>query len=130
MNTKGIGLGLAIAEQIIDKFDGKITFKSVYGEGSTFRFTMRLFADSEMAIINNAQCEVTSSNQEVKYKVNSKELVFKWNPKIHKQIKEYIPSNIQKSKLKNERTVTQHLASTIQYINEQQGKDDEKVIRY
>ena len=55
---------------------------------------------------------------EIKYKVNSSELVFKWNPKIHKQIKEYIPPAIERSKLKNERTVTQHLAKTIQYIQE------------
>ena len=31
MNTKGIGLGLVIADQIVKKFDGEITFESVPG---------------------------------------------------------------------------------------------------
>ena len=40
MNTKGIGLGLVIADQIVSQFDGKITFTSKYGVGSRFTFTM------------------------------------------------------------------------------------------
>ena len=42
MNTKGIGLGLVISEQIVNKFDGKISFESVPGEGSTFTYTFKL----------------------------------------------------------------------------------------
>lgn len=42
LNTKGIGLGLHIAQQIVQKFEGQVHVKSVYGEGSTFSFTMKL----------------------------------------------------------------------------------------
>ena len=42
MNTNGIGLGLMIAQQIVDKFDGKICFNSEYGQGSCFQFTFKL----------------------------------------------------------------------------------------
>ena len=42
MNTNGIGLGLVISDQIVNKFDGKITFVSEPEEGSTFTFTFKL----------------------------------------------------------------------------------------
>ena len=42
MNKKGVGLGLAIAQKIVNKFDGQIYVKSVFGEGSTFIFTFKL----------------------------------------------------------------------------------------
>ena len=42
MNTKGIGLGLVISENIVNMFDGSIDFHSVPGEGSTFTFTFKL----------------------------------------------------------------------------------------
>ena len=42
MNTKGIGLGLVISDQIVSKFDGKITFSSVPHQGSTFTYTFKL----------------------------------------------------------------------------------------
>jgi signal transduction histidine kinase len=42
MNSKGIGLGLAISKKIINQFGGEIKVKSDAGEGSTFIFTMQL----------------------------------------------------------------------------------------
>ena len=42
MNTNGIGLGLVISENIVEKFGGKIDFTSVPDEGSTFTFTFKL----------------------------------------------------------------------------------------
>lgn len=34
--TSGMGLGLAMVKQIVENFDGSITMKTVYGEGTTF----------------------------------------------------------------------------------------------
>jgi len=48
MNTKGIGLGLVISDQIVTQFGGRITFKSVPKEGSTFTFTFKLAEDGEI----------------------------------------------------------------------------------
>ena len=42
MNTNGIGLGLHICKQIVDKFNGKILVKSKVGEGSSFFFSMEV----------------------------------------------------------------------------------------
>ena len=42
VNTRGIGLGLSISQKIVNKFGGKIGFKSEEGVGSTFAFTFEL----------------------------------------------------------------------------------------
>jgi signal transduction histidine kinase len=42
MNSKGIGLGLVISDQIVSKFEGNITFSSVPGNGSIFKFCFKL----------------------------------------------------------------------------------------
>lgn len=39
-NIEGTGLGLAICKRLLDLMNGTITFDSVYGKGSTFRFTL------------------------------------------------------------------------------------------
>ncbi|MBS3786843.1 HAMP domain-containing histidine kinase [Candidatus Bipolaricaulota bacterium] len=40
--TGGTGLGLTIAKEIVESHGGKITAKSIEGEGSTFKFTLPL----------------------------------------------------------------------------------------
>jgi K+-sensing histidine kinase KdpD len=42
MNTHGIGLGLVIAQYIVNAFGGQITFVSEAEEGSTFTFQFLL----------------------------------------------------------------------------------------
>ena len=42
LNKKGIGLGLNIAQQIVEKYGGQINVKSAIGEGSNFYFTLKL----------------------------------------------------------------------------------------
>ena len=38
MNTHGIGLGLFICKKIVNEFNGQISVKSEFGNGSTFTF--------------------------------------------------------------------------------------------
>ena len=42
LNTKGVGLGLVISDQIVSKFNGKVTFSSECGLRSKFKFTFQL----------------------------------------------------------------------------------------
>ena len=42
LNTNGIGLGLVISKQIVEKFNGQIKFYSKYKRGTTFFFTFEL----------------------------------------------------------------------------------------
>lgn len=46
----GTGLGLAISKQLAEMMEGAISVKSVYGEGSTFSVTVRLYKADESEI--------------------------------------------------------------------------------
>ena len=50
LNTKGIGLGLIISQQIVNKFNGKVSFTSSEGFGSVFTFTFEL--ENELTMID------------------------------------------------------------------------------
>lgn len=54
----GIGLGLSIAKELVEKMRGQISVESEVGKGSTFIFTMKLRVQSEDEI-NNAQLATT-----------------------------------------------------------------------
>ena len=45
LNSNGIGLGLMISDMIVTKYNGKITFDSTFGQGSTFSFTFKIDID-------------------------------------------------------------------------------------
>ena len=42
INMNGIGLGLVICKQIVEKFNGVINYYSKYNRGTTFFFTFEL----------------------------------------------------------------------------------------
>ncbi len=45
-NIEGTGLGLHLVKNIIERHNGKMIFDSVYGEGSTFGFTLPIMLDA------------------------------------------------------------------------------------
>ena len=47
MNVHGIGLGLTISKKIVEQFDGEVGFESTEGEGSIFKFTVKLHNEIE-----------------------------------------------------------------------------------
>ena len=73
MNTQGIGLGLAIAEQIVSKFKGHIKVKSELGEGSIFTFSFRLQPEERNL--------VDDQSEEENY-VNRDTLFFEWRAEL------------------------------------------------
>ena len=48
MNVHGIGLGLNISQNIIKQFGGIIEVESVFGQGTTFKFTLKLFLGDQI----------------------------------------------------------------------------------
>jgi signal transduction histidine kinase/CheY-like chemotaxis protein len=66
----GLGMGLAIAQQLISKMGGKISFRSRIGEGTRFTFTMKLdsVADAEQEVsrqrsLHGARALVVDDNE-------------------------------------------------------------------
>jgi len=47
MNKNGIGLGLVIANKLVNEFEGQMSFESIAGKGSEFWFSFKLFDEHE-----------------------------------------------------------------------------------
>jgi hypothetical protein len=60
--TGGTGLGLAISREIIEHHNGTIWFKSKFGKGSTFTFTLPVRNNESLSKINN-EIKETSKNE-------------------------------------------------------------------
>ena len=73
MNTKGIGLGLVISEQIVTQFSGSMSFESELDVGSTFTYRFKL--DDE----DIPQLEQENGEKE-KFHINCNKFEFKWQP--------------------------------------------------
>ena len=76
MNTKGVGLGLVIMDQITSEFCGTITFKSKPTQGSTFSFTFNLSDEFEL---NNAIVKNGENDDEQYFLVNHHSFYNEWS---------------------------------------------------
>jgi len=61
MNKNGVGLGLYIAKQITNQFDGDIDVDSEVGEGSTFTIKFKLYNTEERGHSQDYNKSLTSN---------------------------------------------------------------------
>ena len=55
-NFQGVGIGLSLARELVEKHDGSLTATSILGEGTTFRFDLPLLETAEeIAVSQNGE---------------------------------------------------------------------------
>ena len=72
LNEKGIGLGLNISQKIVKALGGRIAVKSVFGEGTEFKFAIKIKQGDNMQ-----QMATTHINLEDDY-AGRNDLAFEW----------------------------------------------------
>lgn len=77
MNTKGIGLGLAICKMIVQQFRGEVYVDSKLNHGSTFTFTFEL---EEKEVHERGTEHVTDE-----FLLNNPEFYFEWSSPIRER---------------------------------------------
>jgi len=66
VNTEGSGIGLSIAEKLVSLLNGRIWFTSVYGQGSSFFFSIPYISSSnQSALSKKAQQKPFTPNSEI-----------------------------------------------------------------
>lgn len=64
-NSGGLGLGLSITKNIVEKLNGEIHVASTLGVGTTFTFTMPLATAEQLALEHKQQKVISRADQEV-----------------------------------------------------------------
>ena len=91
MNTKGVGLGLVIMDQITSEFGGTITFKSKPTQGSTFSFTFNLCDEFEL---NNNNIKNGENDDEQFFLVNHHSFYNEWSADgVEGEVLEFLEEN-------------------------------------
>lgn len=89
-------MGLVISEQIVQMFNGEMSFSSKYQFGSTFSFTFKLEEERSQGVNtdspNISKQSVSMEHHEPEYEINNEELIFDWKPDLLKD--DNIDSNV------------------------------------
>lgn len=70
--SEGAGLGLAITKKLVELQQGKIWFESKSGSGTTFHFTVPLYASNRIDTVNTLSLEFHTSQNQMTHQTQQK----------------------------------------------------------